>query len=111
MSDKLLEYEDDPVLHSEIVAAMPDKPQFTLSHHKAKLLGHLPESLAIHFPGQKPKRETSHCPGYLVSCLWFPVESNRGCLSFRSESEKDADASDGMTSDGVASDGMTSDEG
>ena len=36
--------------------------------------------------------------------LWFPVDSNRGCLRFRSETEKDgatSDASDGMTSDGV----------
>ena len=57
MSDKLLKYEDDPVLHREIVAAMPDKPQFTLKHHKAKFLGHLPGSLAIHYPGQKSKRE------------------------------------------------------
>ena len=41
-SDELLKYEDDPVLHSEIVAELPDKPQATLSHHKAKFLGHLP---------------------------------------------------------------------
>ena len=73
MSDKLLKYEDDPVLHSEIVAAMPDKPQFTLSHHKAKFLRHLPGSLAIHYPGQKSKMETSHCPGYLskFKICWF----------------------------------------
>ena len=43
-TDELLKYEDDPVLHSEIIAEMPDKPQSTLSHHKAKFLGHLPRN-------------------------------------------------------------------
>ena len=28
-TDELLKYEDDPVLHSEIIAEMPDKPQST----------------------------------------------------------------------------------
>ena len=28
--------------NSEIIAELPDKPQSTLSHHKAKFLGHLP---------------------------------------------------------------------
>ena len=41
-TDELLKYENDPVLHSEIIAELPDKLQSTLSQYKAKFLGHLP---------------------------------------------------------------------
>ena len=43
-SDELLKNEDDLSFRVRLspVRLLPDKPQVTLSHHKAKFLGHLP---------------------------------------------------------------------